>query len=47
MPKIEITNIDYFLDSMLIISPFLFIIFLCFFINKKWKQKIKDFFKRK
>ncbi len=47
MPKIEITNINYFLDSMLTISLFLFIIFLCFFNNKKCKQKIKDFFKRK
>lgn len=47
MPKIEITNIEYFLESMVIMSVVILIIFLCFFINKKWYKKIKKFFKRK
>lgn len=43
MPKIEIKNMEYFLDSVIIIIIFLFIVFLCFFIDKKWSKKIKKF----
>ncbi len=47
MPKIEIINKDYFIVSLIRFSILFFVLFLVFFIEKKWYKKIIKFLKRK